>query len=167
MRSAFSVRLSTMLALMAAFTMLASTMLAFSVAHAAEPTDGAASEVGAAEQKQVDKQPAPREEDPLLAARFAAVDGRFEACARLADKARRLPTAVWHAHQVYATCEVFAADEVRTEISADAYTERIGKAVDAFQFLLNTPGVIVASDRRRSIQFMVAELQKKIARANE
>lgn len=103
--------------------------------------------------------------DPLLEARFAAVDGKFEDCAKLADQARRLPNAIWRAHNVFATCEVFAADAVKDQIGAEAYAKRIGKAVDAFNFLLSTPGVLVAEDRRRSIRYMIEELDKRIADA--
>lgn len=105
--------------------------------------------------------------DPLLAARFAGVEGRFEDCAKLADEARRRRDAYWRAHHVYATCETFAADEARDRIGPEAYIERIEKAVDAFRFLLETPGVVVASDRRRSISFMIDELVKRISRERD
>lgn len=103
--------------------------------------------------------------DPLLAARFAAVDGKFEECAKLADEARRKPDAVWQAHNVFATCEVFAADAVRDEIGPEAYVKRIEAALGAFRFLLASPGVLVAEDRRNSIGFMIVELEKRIASA--
>ncbi|MEO1282449.1 MAG: hypothetical protein AAFV69_12025 [Pseudomonadota bacterium] len=108
----------------------------------------------------------PSKPDALLAARYAAVDGKFEECAKLADEARRSPRAVWRAHNVFATCEVFAADAVKDEIGPQAYVKRIQRAIDAFNFLLNTPGVLVAEDRRRSIRFMIDELDKRIAKAS-
>lgn len=105
------------------------------------------------------------EADPLLQARFAAVDGRFEECAKLADEARRRPDAVWQAHNVFATCEVFAADAAKDTIGAEAYIKRIEAAIGALRFLLSSPGVLVAEDRRRSIGFMIEELDKRIAKA--
>lgn len=109
-------------------------------------------------------EPGKQPSHPLLAARFAGVEGRFEDCARLADEARRRADAYWRAHHVYATCETFAADAARERIGEEKYAARIRKAIDAFQFLLQTPGVVVASDRRRSISFMIDELEKRISR---
>lgn len=100
--------------------------------------------------------------DTLLQARFAAIDGRYEECAKLADEARRMPDAVWQAHNVFATCEVFAADAVKDTITPEAYVARIETAIGAFKFLLESPGVLVADDRRRSIAFMIDELHKRI-----
>ncbi|MEL7048189.1 MAG: hypothetical protein AAFO75_04360 [Pseudomonadota bacterium] len=153
-RMGFGVHSGRLVAALAALTIAATGMSTGALAE--EPTakpDAAASETA--------------DKDPLLAARFAAVDGNFEECSTLADIARRQPKAVWHAHNVYATCEVFAADAVKDKIGKDAYIKRIQNAIGAFEFLLNTPGVIVASDRRRSIQFMKQELHKRIAKAGE
>ncbi|MEO1207249.1 MAG: hypothetical protein AAFV45_13055 [Pseudomonadota bacterium] len=124
-----------------------------------------APQTGAAGPKSQPAEAAKPDVDTLLKARYAAVDGRFEECAKLADQARRTPNAIWRAHNVFATCEVFAADAVKDEIGPDAYIKRIQSAIDAFQFLLQTPGVLVAEDRRRSIRFMIEELDKRVANA--
>lgn len=103
--------------------------------------------------------------DTLSQARMAAVEGDHKTCAELADKARRQPDAVWHAHQVYATCQIYAIEAQRDALSREEYADGIAKAVDALQFLLDTPGLLVFQEQRDSVQFMVEELSKRIAAA--
>jgi len=101
--------------------------------------------------------------DALTKARLAAIEGGHEACARLADHARRQRDASWHAHHVFATCEVYAADDAKDEIGQDAYRKRIREAIGALQFLLNTPGILIYDQQRNSVELIVSELRKKIA----
>jgi len=103
--------------------------------------------------------------DPLTKARLSAVEGDHETCARLSDQARRMPDASWHAHHVFATCEVFDADAKRDEIGDEAWVKRINRAIDAFGFLLSSPGLLVRQEQRSSVQLIVDELTERIARA--
>jgi len=100
--------------------------------------------------------------DTLSQARMAAIEGNHASCADLADKARREADAVWHAHHVYATCQIYATEARRAEISGTEYAEGINKAIDALQFLVNTPGLLATEEQRASVQFMMQELAKRI-----
>lgn len=100
--------------------------------------------------------------DTLSKARLAAVDGDHAACAELADKARRLPDSVWHAHHVYATCQIYAVEARKDSITPAQYVDGIAKAIDALRFLLDTPGLLVFQEQRASVEFMVEELAKRI-----
>lgn len=104
-----------------------------------------------------------QELDKLSQARLAAIDGDHATCARLADEARRMPDSSWHAHHVFATCEVYDADAKRAEIGDAAYKGRIEHAISALQFLLDNPGLLVMQEQRSSVQFIVEELTKRIA----
>jgi hypothetical protein len=103
--------------------------------------------------------------DTLSQARMAAVQGDHATCAQLADQARRERDAVWHAHHVYATCQIYAVEADRQALSDDEYATGIEKAVDALRFLLNTPGLLVIQEQRASVEFMVKELGKRITNA--
>ena len=103
--------------------------------------------------------------DTLSQARMAAVQGEHATCAKLADQARRKRGAVWHAHHVYATCQIYAVEADRQALSDDEYASGIKKAVDALRFLLNTPGLLVIQEQRASVEFMVEELGKRITNA--
>ena len=103
--------------------------------------------------------------DTLSQARMAAVQGEHATCAKLADQARRKRDAVWHAHHVYATCQIYAVEADRQALSDDEYATGIEKAVDALRFLLNTPGLLVIQEQRASVEFMVKELGKRITNA--
>ena len=103
--------------------------------------------------------------DTLSQARMAAVQGEHATCAKLADQARRKRGAVWHAHHVYATCQIYAVEADRQALSDDEYATGIEKAVDALRFLLNTPGLLVIQEQRASVEFMVEELGKRITNA--
>lgn len=103
--------------------------------------------------------------DDLIKARLAAVEGDHATCARLADKARRLPNAVWQAHQLYASCQAFAIEAQRDKISVGEYISGLNKSIDALQFLLETPGLINSEEQRGSIQFVIQEFEKRIASA--
>jgi len=100
--------------------------------------------------------------DTLSQARMAAIEGKHASCAELADQARREPDAVWHAHHVYATCQIYAVEAQREQITQAEYASGINKAIDALQFLANTPGLLATEEQRASIQFMVQELVKRI-----
>lgn len=102
--------------------------------------------------------------DTLSQARMAAIEGNHAACAELADKARREANAVWHAHHVYATCQIYATEARRATISKAEYADGINKAIDALQFLANTPGLLSTEEQRASVQFVVEELVKRIER---
>lgn len=101
--------------------------------------------------------------DKLVAARLAAVEGGYEECAKLSDQARRTRHAHWRAHQVYASCTVFAADAQKDAgtIEPEGYAKRIRDAVGAMQLLIETPGLITGSNRRQSIYFMIEQLSKR------
>ena len=103
--------------------------------------------------------------DTLSQARMAAVQGEHATCAKLADQARRKRDAVWHAHHVYATCQIYAVEADRQAPSDDEYATGIEKAVDALRFLLNTPGLLVIQEQRASVEFMVEQLGKRITNA--
>ncbi len=103
--------------------------------------------------------------DRLSQARLAAIEGDHVTCAKLADQARRQRDAVWHAHHVYATCQIYVVEARRDTISNEEYATGIEKAVDALQFLLDTPGLLVIQEQRASVQFMVEELGKRIVNA--
>jgi len=103
--------------------------------------------------------------DTLSQARMAAVQGEHATCAKLADQARRKRDAVWHAHHVYATCQIYAVEADRQALSDDEYATGIEKAVDALRFLLNTPGLLVIQEQRASVEFMVEQLGKRITNA--
>lgn len=103
--------------------------------------------------------------DTLSQARLAAVQGDHVTCAKLADQARRQRDSVWHAHHVYATCQIYVVEARRETISGEEYAQGIEKAVDALQFLLDTPGLLVIQEQRASVQFMVEELDKRIVNA--
>lgn len=105
--------------------------------------------------------------DTLSQARMAAIEGDHASCAKLADRARRQRDSVWQAHHVYATCQIYAIEAQRENISQEAYADGIAKAIDALQFLLNTPGLLVIQEQRSSVQFMVDELSKRIAAAHK
>lgn len=100
--------------------------------------------------------------NPLMEARMAAVDGDHAKCAKLADKARRIRGATWHAHRVYASCTVFAADARKKELGAAAYKAEIKKAVDALKLLFNTPDIYMQQDTANGIRLMVDELSKRL-----
>ncbi len=101
--------------------------------------------------------------DTLSQARLAAVEGDHAKCADLADKARRQPDAVWHAHHVYATCQIYAVEAQKEKLSTAEYDTGIAKAIDALQFLLDTPGLLVIQEQRASVEFMVEELGKRLS----
>ncbi len=103
--------------------------------------------------------------DKLSQARLAAVEGDHVTCAKLADQARRQRDAVWHAHHVYATCQIYVVEARRDTISIEEYAAGIENAVDALQFLLDTPGLLVIQEQRASVQFIVEELGKRIVDA--
>ncbi len=105
---------------------------------------------------------AAQELDKLSQARLSAIDGDHGTCARLSDEARRLPDSSWHAHHVFATCEVYDADAKRAEIGEVAYVERIKNAIGALEFLLNNPGLLTARSQRDSVGFIVEELNKRV-----
>lgn len=100
--------------------------------------------------------------DTLSQARMAAIEGKHAACAELADAARRQPDAVWHAHHVFATCQIYATEAKRETISQAEYANGIHEAIDALQFLANTPGLLATEEQRASVQFMIEELLKRI-----
>lgn len=101
--------------------------------------------------------------DLLTQARMAAVEGNHEKCASLADAARREPTAVWRAHHVYATCQIYVTEARKPDIAAAEYASELRKAIDALQFLLDTPGILVIQEQRASVELMVDELFKRIS----
>ncbi|KUO57196.1 MAG: hypothetical protein APF80_04220 [Alphaproteobacteria bacterium BRH_c36] len=101
-------------------------------------------------------------QDILSQARMAAIAGNHASCADLADKARRQPDAVWHAHHVYATCQIYAMEARRATISKREYAKGINKAIDALQFLVNTPGLLATEEQRASVLFVMEELAKRI-----
>jgi hypothetical protein len=105
--------------------------------------------------------------DTLSQARMAAIEGDHAGCARLADRARRQRDAVWQAHHVYATCQIYAIEAQRERISQEKYANGITKAIDALQFLLATPGLLIIQEQRSSVQFMVDELNKRIAASHK
>src|SRR5690349_1466077 len=80
--------------------------------------------------------PASAEPDILTRARMAAVDGDHVTCARLADEARQQPGAGGKVHHLYATCQAFAAEARRSELSGSEYAAELGKAISAYEFLL-------------------------------
>lgn len=99
--------------------------------------------------------------DKLIAARLAAIDGGYEKCASLSDSARRSPYSHWRAHQVFASCTVFDAEEKKKTLSAKSYAEKLESAVDALEFLIEAPGVLVHQNQRESVSFMIEEIGKK------
>ncbi len=105
--------------------------------------------------------------DTLTQARLAAVQGDHVTCAKLADQARRQRDAVWRAHQIYATCQIYVVEARRDTISDEEYAQGIEKAADALQFLLVTPGLLVNQEQRASVQFIVEELGKRIVGARK
>lgn len=100
--------------------------------------------------------------DTLSQARMAAVEGNHAQCAELADKARRQPNAVWHAHHVYATCQIYATEARRETLTKAQYTEGINKAIEALQLLVRTPGLLATEEQRASVEFVIDELNKRI-----
>ncbi|MBU2580215.1 MAG: hypothetical protein KJ622_00660 [Alphaproteobacteria bacterium] len=100
--------------------------------------------------------------DTLSLARIAAVEGRHAECAELADKARRQPNAVWHAHHVYATCQIFATEARRGTLTGAEYSKAINKAREALQLLVRTPGLLATEEQRASVEFVMEELDKRI-----
>lgn len=103
------------------------------------------------------------ETDVLTRARMAAVDGDHLTCARLADEARKQPGADGRVHHLYATCQAFAAEARRPELSDAEYAEELGKAITVYQFLLRTPGLLSHLEERASVEFIIEELQGRIA----
>jgi hypothetical protein len=103
--------------------------------------------------------------DKLSQARLAAIDGDHGTCARLSDEARRMPDSSWHAHHVFATCEVYDADTKRAEIGEEAYIARIKHAISALEFLLFNPGLLTGQSQRESVEFIVEELNKRVVAA--
>lgn len=103
--------------------------------------------------------------DKLTRARLAAIDGDHATCAKLADEARRGPHAVWQAHQIYATCQAFVMEAQKGKIPADAYIAGLNKSIDALHFLLATPGIINSEEQRGSVEFVIEEYEKRIAKA--
>lgn len=104
------------------------------------------------------------ETDILTKARMAAVDGDHVTCARLADEARKQPGAEGRVHHLYATCQAFAAEARRSDLSDTEYASELGKAISVYQFLLRTPGLLPHMEERASVEFIVEELQGRIAR---
>ncbi|MCH9808863.1 MAG: hypothetical protein K0U74_14135 [Alphaproteobacteria bacterium] len=112
--------------------------------------------------------PATAAPDQLSQARMAAIDGDHGKCAQLADKARRQKTAVWQAHHVYATCQIYATEARKDKISKSEYADGINKAVDALKFILDTPDILVNEEHRASVLFLINEMDKRItARSGE
>ena len=105
--------------------------------------------------------------DKLSRARIAATEGDHATCAKLADEARRQPNTIWRAHQVFAACEVYDADDKRAEIGDAAWAKRINNAIGALRLLLQTPGLLVMQEQRSSVEFIVEELLKKVASADK
>jgi len=103
------------------------------------------------------------ENDILTRARMAAVDGDHVTCARLAEEARQQPGADGRVHHLYATCQAFAAEARRSELSDSEYATELGKAIAAYQLLLHTPGLLPHLEERASVEFIVEELQGRIA----
>jgi len=102
--------------------------------------------------------------DIVTKARLAAVEGDHATCAKLADEARQQPGADGRVHHLYATCQTFAADARRSELSDADYAAELSKAVAAYQFLLNTPGIIPHLEHRASVELIVEELEGRIAK---
>lgn len=109
--------------------------------------------------------PASAGTDTVTRARMAAVNGDHATCAKLAGEARRLPGADGRVHHLYATCQTFAADAKRAELSDATYAAELEKAIEAYQFLLSTPGLLPHLEERASVEFIVEELQSRIAKA--
>lgn len=103
------------------------------------------------------------ENDVLTKARLAAVEGDHITCARLADEARQQPRADGRVHHLYATCQAFAAEARRSQLSEREYATELGKAIAAYQLLLRTPGLLPHLEERASVEFIVEELQGRIA----
>lgn len=108
--------------------------------------------------------PASAEMDIVSKARLAAVKGDHATCAKLADEARRQPGASGHVHHLYATCQTFAADARRPVLSDAEYAAELSKAVAAYQFMLNTPGLLPHLEHRASVEFIVQQLEGRIAK---
>lgn len=108
--------------------------------------------------------PVSAETDIVSKARLAAVQGDHATCAKLADEARRQPGANGHVHHLYATCQTFAADARRPGLSDAEYAAELSKAVAAYQFLLNTPGLLPHLEHRASVEFIVQQLEGRIAK---
>lgn len=104
------------------------------------------------------------ETDIVSKARMAAVEGDHVTCARLADEARSQPGAGGRVHHLYATCQAFAADARRSELSDAEYAAELGKAIAAYRFLLSTPGLLPHLEQRASVEFVVEELEARIAK---
>jgi hypothetical protein len=102
--------------------------------------------------------------DLVSKARMAAVQGDHATCAKLADEARRQPGAGGRVHHLYATCQTFAADARRSELSDADYATELGKAIEAYRLLLQTPGLIPHIEERASVEFVIEELEGRIAR---
>lgn len=100
--------------------------------------------------------------DIVSKARIAAVEGDHITCAKLADEARKRPGADGRVHHLYATCQAFAADIERSKLSKAEYAAEIQKAIDAYQLLLHTPGLLPHLEERASVEFVIEELQKRI-----
>ncbi len=103
--------------------------------------------------------------DKLTRARLAAVEGDHATCAKLADEARRGPHAVWQAHQLFATCQGFVMEAQKGKIPPAAYIAGLNKSIDALHFLLSTPGIINSEEQRGSVEFVIEEYEKRIAKA--
>lgn len=102
------------------------------------------------------------EMDIVSKARMAAVEGDHVTCARLADEARKQPGADGRVHHLYATCQAFAADTKRSKLSKAEYAAEIQKAIDAYQFLLRTPGLLPNIEERASVEFVIEQLQERM-----
>ncbi|CFX02658.1 exported protein of unknown function [Candidatus Filomicrobium marinum] len=100
--------------------------------------------------------------DIVSKARMAAVEGDHVTCAKLADEARKRPGADGRIHHLYATCQAFAADIKRSKLSKEEYVAEIQKAIDAYQLLLRTPGLLPHIEERASVEFVIEQLQKRI-----
>lgn len=99
--------------------------------------------------------------DALSQARLAAIEGNHADCARLADQARRQPDASWHAHHVFATCQIYATEARRDNITKEEYNQGINQAIEALDFLVTTPGLLATEEQRASVHFMIEELTKR------
>lgn len=106
--------------------------------------------------------PAQAEQDPLVAARLAAVDGDHARCAELADQGRKAKGASWQAHNVFASCVALDAQKRKSELGAEKYEARMLTAIETIEFLIT--GDLLPSVRERlKFSQIAVDMRKQLA----
>ncbi|MDX2287949.1 MAG: hypothetical protein NW217_03920 [Hyphomicrobiaceae bacterium] len=104
------------------------------------------------------------EGDPLTDAQLAQAAGKLDECAARADVARRAPQNTYHAHRLFASCTVFAADAALKDgrIDLTAYRSKLGEAIAALDLILHTPGAQHQPGAGGIIALMLEQLKAKL-----